>query len=209
MLISVLRCLKEDAAELHEFLYPLFSVCVLCVCVTCVLLLLHVFDLLLCHGTTTAQVAVVEHFEESIRLLEILVPTVFEGMSALYAEQGSSRVNTRHIAPSSSSLSASSGSGGKGGGRRRHLLRMAPGHAKPHPGVWSNNHSSSSSPLVDSTQAIKASPSSSSSSSEASLSSAWPLEVADFVREKLHFEQMFYNRMVKRFQLQMAACGVE
>ena len=41
------------------------------------------------------QVALVERFDESIRLLERLLPGFFGGVTDLYSEMGSSRVNTK------------------------------------------------------------------------------------------------------------------
>ena len=62
----------------------------------------------LCENMLRKQVALVERFDESIRLLERLLPGFFDGVTDLYSEMGSSRVNTKK------SLS---------GGARRQLLK--------------------------------------------------------------------------------------
>jgi len=72
------------------------------------------------------QVALVERFDESLALLEKVLPSVFKGVVQLYAKQGSSRVNTQRtntqVAQASPSLgsdgssSSSSSSGGSSGG---------------------------------------------------------------------------------------------
>jgi len=69
-------------------------------------------------------VALVEKFDESLALLERLLPTVFQGIVQLYAKQGSSRVNNQRTtksqpsqppqATTSSSMGSSSSSGSVG-----------------------------------------------------------------------------------------------
>jgi hypothetical protein len=130
------------------------------------------------NSSCALQVAIVERFEESLRLLETLLPSVFGGIGSLFHEQGSSRVNTKHIPPSARRSLTST----RATVAARRRLRE---NADPTQNSTGSHDERATTPRT----------------------AEWSKEVDTFIKDKLHFEQSFYDRMLKRFNRQISSCG--
>ena len=142
-------------------------------------------------------VGLVERFDESLKLLERLLPVVFDGIFDLYRQMGSSRVNIKS----------------KG--------------AKATPPLLSSTSTSSSSYSFSSSSSSSSSYSSrnagwrwrlmneglttsraAAAAAAANRTSSSPLSprVHAFVKDKLRYEQALYDHVARRFETQVKAC---
>ncbi len=126
-------------------------------------------------------VALVERFHESLEILERLLPVIFSGISDLYKDMGSSRVNTNNKARGHSSPPASYSPSSSAIATSRTLAVTAPqtSRAAATTGLPGNR----------------------------SFSSLLSPAVHAFVSEKLRYEQALYDHVAGRFEKQVEACS--